>query len=165
MLQQAQTPGFSKQDKLFCMMAVFVYVAQLFYLPLHLAHADHFGGSHHSATVAIHQEHHAAENAAHESSEPGAHEPSESGAHEAIALENDHHDHLPHSVLDHSCDHYFQSNRSSLDSSQDVAALVGAGNSLALPLRASLDGASIRLRPPQSRPPGTAWSRGPPAIA
>jgi hypothetical protein len=154
--QQPQTPEFSKQDKLFCMMAVFVYVAQLFYLPLHLAHADHLEGSKHSASVAIHGEHHAAEGDDHHAAALGE---------EHHDQDDHHHDHVPHSALEHGCDEYFQSNRSSLDSSHNVAALACAANSLTLPSRAKIAFASIRLRPPQSRQPGTAWSRGPPAIA
>jgi hypothetical protein len=111
------------------MMAVCVYVAQLFCLPLHAVTVDTLQGSADSAPLAIHQEHKA--------SELIAYEALKEAVDKAIAP----------------------------DSSDDAAAPAISRNTLALPPTASLASASIPQELPRTRPPGSAWSRGPPAIA
>jgi len=111
------------------MMAVCVYVAQLFCLPLHSATAGHLQGSTDSTPVAIHQEHKA--------SELVAYEALKDAVDKAVAP----------------------------DSSDVVVALAVSRNTFVLSPRPSLVSASIPQKQPRTRPPGSAWSRGPPAIA
>lgn len=127
--QPSRPPGSSKQDNLFCMMVVCVYVAQLFCLPLHSTTAGHLQGSTDSTPMALHQEHKA----------------SELIAYEALR------DAVDRAVAP--------------DSSGDVAALAVSRSTLVLPTRPSFASASIPQKQPRTRPPGSAWSRGPPAIA